>query len=481
MKVPKTEQDYLEIIDKGLNSSKAPKKVLIVGAGMAGLVAGEILQRAGHNITILEAQDRIGGRIYTHRESWAPGLWSEFGAMRLPLHHKLTMAYVERFDLETKPFTMDNPDTYVHMHDKKVRRRDFNPREFTFNVKSEEIGKTHDELLRLALEPIFETLKANDEETAWQIIADEYDNLSLRDYLEASDWSEDAIEMFGLLGNVEARMPFSFVEFAHHQIEGTFSNMVYIDGGSDRLVYAFMPLLRDHIRMGAKVFAVEQTPNNVIVHYETKGGRFREVADQLILTIPFSVMRHIEVSPPLSSGKMRAIRQLHYDASTKIFLQCRRRFWEEDEQIVGGGSITDLPVRNVFYPDHGRETGRGVMLASYTWAADSLRWSSLSEDERIRQAIRQVSRIHPQLTREVEAGASWSWADDPYSGGAFALFLPGQLTRLQGDITRPEGRIHWAGEHTSAYGSRWITGAVESARARRGKFTTHGYGAGVKG
>lgn len=462
MQAPKSEQDYLSIIDKGLNSSKAPKQVLIVGAGMAGLVAGEILQRAGHKITILEAQQRVGGRIYTHRESWAPGLWSEFGAMRIPLHHKLTTAYIERFDLETKPFTMDNPDTYVYLQDKKVRRSDFNPREFAFNVNAEELGKTHEELLQIALEPLLGILKTNDEETAWRIIAEEYDSLSLRDYLEASDWSEAAIEMLGLLGNVEARMPFSFVEFARHHIEGTFSNMVYIDGGSDRLINAFMPLLRDNIRLGTKVFAIEQTPDNVVVYYETQGGRFRAVADYLILTIPFSVMRHVEVNPPLSSGKLRAIRQLHYDASTKIFLQCRRRFWEEDEGIIGGGSTTDLPVRNVYYPDHGRETGRGVMLASYTWAADSLRWSSLSKEERIRQAIRQVSRIHPQLTREVEAGATWSWADDPHAGGAFALFLPGQLSRLQDDIIRPEGRIHWAGEHTSAYGSRWITGAVES-------------------
>lgn len=462
MQAPKTEDDYLQIIDKGLNSSKAPKKVIIVGAGMAGLVAGEILQRSGHRVAILEAQKRIGGRIYTHRDSWAPGLWAEFGAMHIPLRHKLTMAYVDRFDLETKPFTMDNPDTYVYLHGKRVRRSDFNPREFTFNVKPEEAGKTHDDLLRLALEPIFELLKVHDEETAWQIISAEYDSLSLRDYLEASDWSEAAIEMLGLLGNVEARLPFSFVEFARHHIEGAFSNMVYIDGGADRLVHAFMPLLRDNIRLGAKVFAIEQTPTHVIVHYEGLGGRFREVGDYLILTIPFSVMRHVEVNPPLSPGKLRAIRQLHYDASTKIFLQCRRRFWEEEEQIVGGGTITDLPVRNVFYPDHGRETGRGVLLASYTWAADSLRWSSLSKEERIRQAIRQVSRIHPQIEREAEAGASWSWADDPYSGGAFALFLPGQISRLRDDIVRPEGRIHWAGEHTSVFGSRWITGAVES-------------------
>ena len=172
-------------------------------------------------------------------------------------------------------------------------------------------------------------------------------------------------------------------------------------------------------------------------------------------------MRHIEIIKPFSHAKQRAIRQLHYDASAKIFFQCRRRFWEEDEGIFGGGSITDLAVRNIFYPEHGRATGRGVLLASYTWSEDAQRWGSLSVEERLTQALENVAQVHPQVLDEFEGGVSKMWHDDEFAGGAFALFDPGQQTLLHQHIVAPEGRIHFAGEHASL-AHAWIQGAIES-------------------
>src|SRR4029078_131587 len=127
-----------------------------------------------------------------------------------------------------------------------------------------------------------------------------------------------------------------------------------LEGGSDRLPTAFLPELRSNIRFGARMVALDQSPDDVTVHYRTRGGRFSETGDFVILTLPFPVMRHIEILKPFSSAKQRAIRQVHYDASTKVLLPRRRRFWEEDEGIFGGGTMTDLTIRNLYYPDHGR-------------------------------------------------------------------------------------------------------------------------------
>ena len=123
--------------------------------------------------------------------------------------------------------------------------------------------------------------------------------------------------------------------------------------------------------------------------------------------------------------------------------------------------MTDLPIRIVFYPDHSRETGRGVILASYTWSEDAQRWGSLSPDDRIIQALEDVARIHPQAPAEFEVGASKMWHDDEYAGGAFALFDPQQQTLLYDAIVAPEGRIHFAGEHASL-AHAWIQAAIES-------------------
>lgn len=269
------------------------------------------------------------------------------------------------------------------------------------------------------------------------------------------------MEMFGLLMNQEAIMNSSFLELFREEAGHYYTNMVELEGGMDTLPRAFLPELMGDIRFGARVIAVDQSPDDVTVYYQTPAGRFTEKGDYAILTIPFPVMRHIDVLKPFSRAKQRAIRQLHYDASAKILLQFRRRFWEEEDGIFGGGTITDLPIRNLYYPDHSRETGRGVLLASYTWSEDAQRWGSLPPASRIEQALENVAVIHPQALDEFEVGTSWMWHDDEFAGGAFALFDPGQQTLLHEHIVAPEGRFHFAGEHASLHHA-WIQGAIES-------------------
>lgn len=115
----------------------------------------------------------------------------------------------------------------------------------------------------------------------------------------------------------------------------------------------------------------------------------------------------------------------------------------------------------MFYPEHGDETGRGVVLASYTWSEDAHRWKSLATEDRIDQALENLAIIHPQARSEFEVGASKMWHDDEFAGGAFALFDPGQQTLLHQSIVEPEGRVFFAGEHTSL-SHAWIQGAIES-------------------
>ena len=136
--------------------------------------------------------------------------------------------------------------------------------------------------------------------------------------------------MFGLLANQESMMNSSFLELFREDSGNYYTNMVEIEGGTDRLPHAFLPELKENIRFGAKMIAMDQSPDEVTIHYQTPAGRFRRTAT-MPSSRPFPVLRHVEVLKPFSTAKQRAIRQLHYDASAKIFFQCRRRFWEEDE------------------------------------------------------------------------------------------------------------------------------------------------------
>lgn len=465
MKPAHTIPEYLRVIRNGIRTEFTdgrPKNVIIVGAGMAGLVAASELKRAGHHPLVLEGQQRIGGRVHTLRHPFTEGLYAEVGAMRIPRAHALTLEYITKFGLVTNDFTMDNPNAYYYIGGRRIRIAQANadPSLLGFDTSEHEKGQSAEALWRRTIQPLVRMLE-RDGEDAWDEIVSRYDHYSTREFLEANGWSEGAIEMYGLLENQEAVLNSSFLEVFREDSGSYYTNMLEIQGGTDRLPYSFLPDLKAEIHFGAKMIAIDQSPEDVTVHYETVSGRHKATAEYAIVTIPFPVLRHVEVLQPFSRAKQRAIRQLHYDASAKILFQCRRRFWEDDDGIFGGGTITDLPIRNLYYPNHGRESGRGVILASYTWSEDAQRWGSLAPHERVLQALEDVAQIHPQITRDFEVGASWMWHHDEFAGGAFALFDPEQQTLLHQQIIAPEGRIHFAGEHASLYHA-WIQGAIES-------------------
>jgi monoamine oxidase len=453
-------QPVAEIIATGLPKARKRARVIVLGAGMAGLVAAYELLRAGHDPIVLEARPRVGGRIYTLRDPFAHGLHAEVGAMRIPAAHDLTLAYVKGFKLKTLPFTMGNPKAYCHIGGVRRRIADTDPGALGFTLDEHERGKTYAELWAAAIKPLLDRLAAEGPR-GWNWLVENYDDLSTREFLEQCGWSEGAIEMFGLFANQEALMNASFLELFREEAGRFYEDMVQIAGGMDLLPRAFMPALAGRIRFGARVLALEQDANGVSIHYRTAARRHAEKGDFAVVTLPFSILRHIEANPAFTRAKQRAIRQLHYDASAKILVQCRRRFWELDDGIYGGGSVTDLPIRNVYYPEQGRETGRGVLLASYTWSEDAQRWGSLSPADRVAEAVDQLKHIHPQIESEFEAGASWMWHDDEFAGGAFALFEPGQQTLLHEAIVASEGRFHFAGEHASL-AHAWIQGSIES-------------------
>ena len=452
----------MAVPEEGLAPSGGPsKRVIVIGAGMAGLVAAFELARQGHQPIVLEAQNRVGGRVYTMR-SFAPGLYGEAGAMRIPRVHDLTLAYCDLFGLELRPFLMGNPKGLVYVAGERMTAEEagLEPDRLGFEVADHERGRTFGDLWDDATRDLREMLE-RDGPSAWDEIVHQYDQYSLREFLILKGFSEGAIEMYGVMNFVEADMNNAVIEELREDLGRAFEDMQEIVGGMDLLPRAFYSQLEERIRFGAEVFAMEQDSDGVTVHFKTEAGRYTERGDYAICAIPFSVLRQVEVLTPFSREKQRAVRQLNYSASTKVLFQVRERVWETDDGIFGGATVTDLPIRRINYPTPDASTPRGVLLASYTWSQDAARWGAMDEETRQEEALQDVGRIHPRIRDVYEVGASHAWDNDRFANGAFALFQPEQQTQLQADIVRPEGRIHFAGEHCSLHHA-WIQGALES-------------------
>jgi len=452
----------LSVARDGLGRRSGPgKKVLVVGGGIAGLVAAHELARAGHDPVVFEAQNRVGGRIYTCRD-FAPGLYAEFGAMRIPRAHELTLAYCDAFGLELRPFVMGNPKGLVYVGGERMTmaEAEADPTRLPFDLAEPEHGRTAEDLWAEAIADIRELVEAEGE-AAWERIRADYDRFSLYEFLQLRGFSEGAIEYYAVMNFVEADLHNAAVEVLREELGGAYVQMQEVVGGMDRLPHALYEGIDDRVRFGAEVHAIEQDEREVTVYVKTESRRYAETGDAAILTLPFPVLRSVEQITPFSREKQRAIRQLNYHASTKVLFQVRERVWETDDGIEAGASVTDLPIRRINYPAPDPTTRRGILLASYTWGQDALQWGAMDEETRLEEALDDVARIHPRIREVYEVGASHAWYGDRWARGAFALFQPEQQSRLQEAIVQPEGRIHFAGEHCSLYHA-WIQGALES-------------------
>ena len=355
---------------------------------------------------------------------------------------------------------MTLPSVYVGGKRMTAEQAGLTPEELGFEVAEHERGRSYSALWEDATRDLRAWIEA-DEVAGWDRIYKEYDGYTIREFLELKGFSEGAIEMYGVMNFVETGIHNAVVEEFREDFGRHFEDMQEIVGGTDMLPNAIYHEIPDRIRFGAEVHAIDQDGDSVTVHYKTESGRYSVSGDYAIVTLPFTVLRQVEVMTPFSREKQRAIRQLNYSASTKILFQVRERIWEPEDGIYGGATVTDLPIRRINYPTPDPTTTRGVLLASYTWDQDAARWGAMDEETRLEEALEDVSKIHPRIREVYEVGASHAWYDDRYANGAFAMFQAGQQTALQADIVRPEGRIHFAGEHCSLYHA-WIQGALES-------------------
>jgi monoamine oxidase len=471
---------------RALQGSGEGKKVIVVGAGAAGLCAASELQAFGYEVEVLEADaSHVGGRIRTRRLASGYG---EFGAMRIPTVHEITRFYVRECGLDLRPFVQRNDNAYFHIRDQRVTvgGADALKRAFALTAEEEQAGD-----LKLWEKVISSVATGLTEEEQEDIRRSEprtskilnLDRESLYTRFRAGGLSAEAIQFLASLWSLETSLHIGLLEHLREELTGVWAkDFDEIVDGMSRLPEALAAKLCKPVRSGCPVRAISQDERSIAATCED-GSTIR--GDWLICTVPLGAMKNIEFSPALSPRKQDAVRRVNYDSATKVLAIAKRRFWETDDGIYGGGSVSDGPLGSTWYPsdnikrDPAKSAKPAVFLASYTWGLMARRMAEGTTKEEI---VRELSRFHYSLRKEpelIEDIEVWSWDDHPWSEGAYAFALPGEQTELQAAAAAPEARLIMAGEHTSMTHS-WIQGALESALAAS-EAVVRGDGAGAGG
>uniref|UniRef100_A0A3B5KUY0 Amine oxidase n=1 Tax=Xiphophorus couchianus TaxID=32473 RepID=A0A3B5KUY0_9TELE len=456
--------ELMHIAENGLPKIKHSHRVVIVGAGMAGLTAGKLLQDAGHKVTIIEANKRIGGRVETYRND-EEGWHAEIGAMRIPDFHRIVCTFAKKLDVKLRDFIMDDNNTYVLVNGVKKRNHEVkeNPDVLRYDVYENETGKSAEDLLQQAL-----TVRMEVEEHGCKHTLQKYDHYSVKEYLkEVGHLSDGAIRMIGDLLNEQSLMYTALSEMVYDQsdVNDTVRYFEMIDG-TDSLPNAIALPLNQAIELNSMVQQIRQLEDGVVVQYQkNQSARPTDIfAHAVLVTTTAKAALFIDFSPSLSVQKMVALRTVHYDSATRITLTFSEKFWEKDG-IRGGKSITDRPSRFIYYQSYSFPKNHtiGVILASYTWSDDSLLFLGASDEQLKEVLLKDLSEIHGHHVRALCTGILVKkWSQDPYSLGAFALFTPYQHLEYANELFRSEGRIHFAGEH-AAFPHGWIEASMKSA------------------
>lgn len=454
-----------------LERTGEPRRIIVIGAGLAGLAAAWELHQIGHEVTVLEAQNRVGGRIYTLRSPFADGLYAEAGALSF-YDTVYSRRYVDALQIPTEPIRANRLASVYHVRGKRLEVKPGQPAEWPFELTSEEQKLGYGGMLMKYFAPGFRLGDPTAPDFDLAALRS-YDEMTLAQLLASQGASAEAIELlstgsfFGYgwsTGSALHRLISDVAIFMAAR-----QKAFVLPGGTDLMPLAFAKVLRDRIYYGAPVVKVEQQPGKVRVVYRQAGTEQVLEADRLICTAPVPALRRIEITPALPAARRQIFEKLEYTPVTRIFLQIRQRFWEEAGR--GGGAFTDLPIQLVteqpFAQSSYEANGRRGILEAHMKGEEAERVGKLDGDAQAAFVLEHLEKVHPGIRQHVEAVTAYSWGDDPWAGGGYAWWKPGELTAWVPELAKPEGRIHFAGEHTSSMG-RTLEGALESgARAAR--------------
>ena len=475
--------------------SGAGKKVLILGAGVAGLCAAYELDRAGYDCEILEASARAGGRSLTLRRGdkfselggetqecrFDAGLYLNAGPGRIPHHHTHVIDYCRRFGVALQPYIFASRANLMHT-DQLGNGRTMQVRRALYDLQ----GHVAELLDKCVVKPDIDLPIARDDLAKFRDMLARFGDLTKTErngetvYTYKNASGRAGYEVPPGLGNEPGRplSPLKLDDILRSNVwddyifrEAEFfwqTSLLEPAGGMDNFFKGFLRQkvrrkgsIGNLVRTGSKVTAIDVAADKVTVAFTERGRARSLTADFCISTIPVPIFKTLKTNLPVPY--MEAARKLPTMAAGKVGWQAER-FWEAKDQIYGGISWTTDVITQIWYPSFGYLSPKGTLTGAYMYGAAALEFCAKPVAERLRVAKEQGDKLHDGYSRYVEHGMAIGWHNMEFERMGWADESDPAFGALAQTLTAPQGRFLMAGDQLT-YWSGWQEGAILSSLA----------------
>lgn len=440
------------------SASAGQPDVLILGAGISGLHSAHLLEEMGMKVTILEARERVGGRILTLMDQ--PG-YPEMGFNSMAAGYGRGIDAAQRAGVELQEVGARyriGPPSQVYIGNTAMTREEWArfpgnpfPEQYRSVMPGELVGMLVAQNGRL------------EDWTRWSDPANAALDVSLHEFLKGQGLSDAAIHLandlapyYGINAYGTSSLMMEFNDGFIKTMMAAGMESLAVKGGNQKLPIALAEQIKGDILLGREVLGIVQEDAGTTV-FCADGSRF--TAPKVICSLPLSALRNVKIDPALNGVQAEAVAQLGYQPISMAFITAESPFWEEDG--LAPGMWTDGLLGNVMPQRYGEDPNEITGFIVQARGNLALYWDRMDPEAVKQMIVRRIEQLRPAAKGKIKAHTYFSWAKERFNGGDVSYLAPGQSTWVN-DMAQPAGNMHFCGEHL-ATSARGLEGAMESA------------------